>query len=100
MDFAIFIFGCFFSLVSKVSYIDPLFVLAFLKDNNIMERFISIVHSHEEIPRQGAPLLNFLAHHGQITEEHLDLIWQGMSPASFLFSLFFFLTQPRFSWHS
>jgi hypothetical protein len=45
-----------------------------------MERFISIVHSHEEIPRQGATLLNFLAHHGQITEDHLDLIWEGMGP--------------------
>eukprot|EP01126_Amoeba_proteus_P045203 TRINITY_DN5050_c0_g1_i1.p1 TRINITY_DN5050_c0_g1~~TRINITY_DN5050_c0_g1_i1.p1 ORF type:complete len:561 (-),score=105.15 TRINITY_DN5050_c0_g1_i1:16-1698(-) len=61
----------------KPVYVDPKFVLSYIQDNKIIERLISIIHSHEQIPRQGLPLLSFLAEHGQLKIEHIDLLWEG-----------------------
>eukprot|EP01129_Flabellula_baltica_P014013 TRINITY_DN6628_c0_g1_i1.p1 TRINITY_DN6628_c0_g1~~TRINITY_DN6628_c0_g1_i1.p1 ORF type:complete len:2292 (+),score=457.58 TRINITY_DN6628_c0_g1_i1:2-6877(+) len=55
--------------------LDPEFILNYIKEKEVMERFFEILPSHVEILRQAMDLLLFLGKNQYLTIDHIQLIW-------------------------
>lgn len=62
--------------------LDPQFVLEWLESNNILRHIFT--NTHVEIIKQSVDILSFLAAHGKLKIEDLDILWEASLVRYFL----------------